>query len=107
MQFSGLDQTKFRTSALLAETMRLRKASTTLDRLSAGPLYPRTFSTRSPRNEVSHCLQKLFRLVHKRHVSATGQNDELRPGNLVVHLTRHLWIALIVIADDDQGRDLD
>jgi len=54
------------------------------------------------RNKVADRSQKLFRLIHERHVPTVGQDDELRAGDPFVHLLRHSWIALVVIAHDDQ-----
>jgi hypothetical protein len=52
-------------------------------------------------NKVADRSQKLFRLIHERHVLTVGQDDELRAGDPFVHLLRHSWIALVVIAHDD------
>src|SRR5208283_2723096 len=57
--------------------------------------------------ELPHCSQKQFRLIYKCHVPALRQNHQLRSGNLLVHLLRHLGIALVVLADDDQRRHFD
>ena len=47
------------------------------------------------------------RLIFKRHVSAVRQYHQRRAGNLLVHLLRQRWVALIMIAHDNQRRHLD
>jgi len=58
-------------------------------------------------NKVADRSQKPLRLIYKRHVPTVGQDDELRAGDPFVHFLRHSWIALVVIANDDQRGNLD
>lgn len=57
--------------------------------------------------KLRYRLVEADRLIFKRHVSAVRKYHQRRAGDLLVHLLPQRWVALIMIAHDNQRRNLD
>ena len=57
--------------------------------------------------ELGHRLDEQVRLVDESHVAALWQNDEPRACDFRLHVARKRRVALVVIARQDERRDLD
>src|SRR5436853_112588 len=69
---------------------------------------PRTIRPRHSRiNKTPHRIIELIRLIYEGHMSTLRQDHQLRSCDLLLHLPRHLWIALIVVSHDNQRWHLD